>query len=361
MGVWDQLRKAKMAGQRFLERIDEVEREARDGDPDKEARRLAFKHTETEVTGGVADLASLAIGPDSLGDELELLVEDDEEDIPFFLDLEPSHVDEEVLGIEEVLLDELSIELELTGTDPDGVPRLSYLDDATVVDVGALDGPGELTQIGEKTAIGFRGIDGERTMTVELTQTGELTATGEGTSSLVVAFGNSLGFDEKELSTILRCDHYPQLSDQPVHLLVELSRFEQRLMDLGEELGRGAYTLLKKVIPSDEDWEAAVWTTGAHWDHAVRQALVGMDEAENALSTRALGWAFWPFTDELLSAAVGLQDPCGISEVIAKIELVLDERWARVEGGVEHLEAEGDHLPILPRGLFAFEGFRWEA
>jgi hypothetical protein len=111
----------------------------------------------------------------------------------------------------------------------------------------------------------------------------------------------------------------------------------------------------------DEDWEAAVWTTGAHWDHAVRQALVGMDEAENALSTRALGWAFWPFTDELLSAAVGLQDPCGISEVIAKIELVLDERWARVEGGVEHLEAEGDHLPILPRGLFAFEGFRWEA
>jgi hypothetical protein len=201
---------------------------------------------------------------------------------------------------------------------------------------------------------------GEFTATGERTATGELTATGEHTLSLRPDWANSLGFDAQELTRILRFDHYPQLSEQPVQLLVALSRYEQNLMDLGEELGCACRVLLRDVLPKDEDWESAVWTTGAHWDHAVRSALAGMDQNSGPVNARTLGWAFWPFTDELLSAAVGLEDPCGVSDLIAKIERVLDERWVHVSGGVDDLEAEGDHLPILPRGLFAFEGFRWE-
>jgi hypothetical protein len=62
-----------------------------------------------------------------------------------------------------------------------------------------------------------------------------------------------------------------------------------------------------------------------------------------------------------LAAAVGLEDPCGVSALISSIERVLDARWAHVSGGDEDVEAEGDHLPIVPRGLFGFEGFEWEA
>ena len=60
MGVWDQFKKAKAAGARLLDRIDEVEREARENDPHKEARRLAFQASETELTGGVEDLEDFA-------------------------------------------------------------------------------------------------------------------------------------------------------------------------------------------------------------------------------------------------------------------------------------------------------------
>ena len=52
MSVWNPFRKAKKAGQRVLDRMDQVEREARTGDIDAEARRLAFQSSETELEGG---------------------------------------------------------------------------------------------------------------------------------------------------------------------------------------------------------------------------------------------------------------------------------------------------------------------
>jgi len=342
MSVWDTLRKAKKAGQRFLDRVDEVEREAREGDADAVARRMVFQSSETELSGGVADLEGLGLdqpGEEGAqeGEELELhldALEEGDTSHSFFADLQPHHVDEEPFERTQVGTQALTVE---------GTPL------------------GDLTQTRELTGTGEIENTGEFTHTGEYTTTGEKTATGEKTVSLRGDWANSLGFDEQELTKILRSDHYPQLSEQPLQLLVQLSRYEQSLMGLGEELGRACRALLQDVLPQDEDWEAAVWTTGAHWDHAVRSALAGMEEDSGPANARTLGWAFWPFTDELLAAAVGLQDPCGVSVLIASIERVLDARWAHVSGGAEDLEAEGDHLPIRPRGVFAFEGFQWEA
>ena len=364
MSVWDAFRKAKDAGQRLLDRMDEVEREAREGDVDATARRMAFQSSETELSGGVGELGELGMDEsESLGDSPESTPEmedqgSDEIDSvnPFFSDLKRQHVDEEHFGVTQ-------IEAGL-GTDPEGTGD-AYLTVSESTDASGLEAHSDLTQVGP----GQESIDspldseytatGEPTAIGEHTGTGELTATGETTSSIRVEWANSLSFDKAELSNLLRADHFPQLAQAPVALLVELSRFEQELMELGEQLGHACRVLLEEVLPKDEEWEAAVWTTGAHWDHAVRSALIGLNQSVSPVNARTLGWAFWPFTDELLSAAVGLEDPCGMSEIIAKIEHVLDERWARVSGGSEDLEAEGDHLPILPRGLFTFEGFKW--
>jgi hypothetical protein len=108
MSVWDSFRKVKNAGQRLLDRMDEVEREVRDGDVDATARRMAFQSSETELFGGVGDLGDLGmdeavdVGIESLdlGSESDLAVEEspvEEADAgnPFFLDLKRQHVDEE--------------------------------------------------------------------------------------------------------------------------------------------------------------------------------------------------------------------------------------------------------------------------
>jgi|GEM_PF-3298208 len=369
MGVWDHLRKAKEAGQRFLERIDEVEREVRDSDPHKDARKLAFDRTEVELSGGIDDLADLGYPEQDEAPLEELEIDEDEEHL-FFSSIETVGVGESVVGLEVIEaeslegLDEDSGELygmDLFGEEGTQINTASELGERTQIDeqTVARDHVAEPTPepTGEHLV--------ELTALDDFTGGGELTpvehtSTGEHTATLKVELGNTLNFDEKQLASILRFDHYPQLSASPVRLLVELSRFEQELMELGQELGVLCYRLLREIVPNDEDWEAAVWTTGAHWDHAVRQAMAGYEQEQKPMAARALGWAFWPFTDELLMAAVGLKDPLKLSDTIGKIEQVLDARWARVEGGVEALEAEGDHLPIVERGIFAFEGFRWE-
>ena len=368
MGVWDHLRKAKEAGQRILERIDEVEREVRESDPDKDARKLAFGRTEVELSGGIDDLGDLGYPDpiDGLDEELEI----DEDDHLFFSSIEAVGSEEDVLGLNAIdvdssdALDEDSGELygmDLFSEEGTQVNTREVGGEKTLIDEHTVAGPGSLNPL--TTGDGFDLVEltalEEFTGSEELTPV-ELTSTGESTQTLKVDLGNSLGFDEQQLASILRFDHYPQLHDAPIRLLVELSRYEQELMRFGEELGVRCFKLLKEVVAEDEDWEAAVWTTGAHWDHAVREAMASYEQDQKALAARALGWAFWPFTDELLMAAVGLEDPLGLSDVIAEIEKVLDARWARVEGGVEPLEAEGDHLPVVERGIFAFEGFRWE-
>jgi hypothetical protein len=364
MSVWDAFRKAKDAGQRLLDRMDEVEREAREGDVDAAARRMAFQSSETELSGGVGDLGELGMdepahlgAADEAGPEAEDRPPEEIEAVnSFFSELKRQHVDEEYFGVTQ-------IEPELK-TDPEDTGD-AYLTISESTDASGVGEFSDLTQVGPVREKNDALLDGELTATGEPTASGqhtgtlELTATGETTASIRVEWANSLSFDQAELSNLLRADHFPQLAAAPVALLVELSQFEQKLMGLGEELGHACRKLIEEVLPEDEEWEAAVWTTGAHWDHAVRSALIGLNQSVSPVNARTLGWAFWPFTDELLSAAVGLEDPCGMSEIIAKIEYILDERWARVSGGSEDLEAEGDHLPILPRGLFTFEGFKW--
>ena len=354
MGVWDQFKKAKEAGARFLDRIDEVEREARENDPHKEARRLAFKASETELTGGVEELEDLDLAeaiPEvflELDEELDEAFGGEESSASVFDSLVtgPSFI-EDMKSDELSLSDEMDLDFDETGTVGSLVTseftelesELLFPDDTIAVEQTAERGPLDFP---------------------DHTSTGELTATGERTEAISTKLANTLNFTEPELTTILRGDHYPQLKECPVALLIDLARFEQRLLDLGEVLGRAVFRLLRETVQANEDWEAAVWTTGAHWDHTVREAALSLDrDSEDLLLVRTLGWAFWPFTDELLSAAVGLEDPVGIGSVVGDIERVLDARWGHVGGGGEDLEAEGDHMPIRPRGVFSFEGFRW--
>ncbi|MEC7240577.1 MAG: hypothetical protein VXW32_05015 [Myxococcota bacterium] len=354
MGVWDHFKKAKEAGTRWLDRIDEVEREARENDPHKEARRLAFQASETELTGGVEELEGLSLAnaieelvleEEELQEVDELLEE--EQSISAFDSLATGPAVPEGLEIDEV---SLSDELELDETGTLGILLTS---DFTEVDPG--------TRNAETTSVGEFTVERGPLEFPDNTSTGELTQAGESTSAISSKFLNTLDFSESEVSQILKSTHYPQLQEFSVDLLVDLARFEQNLLDLAERLGRCVFVLLNETIGQDEDWEAAVWTTGAHWDHTVKQARLAVEKNhEDVLLVRTLAWAFWPFTDELLSAAVGLEDTAGLGEVVGEIERVLDHRWAMVSGGASDLQAEGDHLPIRPRGIFSFEGFRWQ-
>lgn len=353
MGVWDHFKKAKEAGTRWLDRIDEVEREARENDPHKEARRLAFKASETELTGGVEDLAGLALSEAIEELELEEELEDDElmleeKSISAFDSLAtgPAFVDD--TAIDEVSLsEELELSLDETGS-------LGTVVTSEFTEIDPDGGMFENTSVGEFT------VERGPLDFPDSTSTGELTEAGESTSAIGSKHMNTLDFSEIEVASILKATHYPQLKDAPTALLVDLARLEQELLDLGERLGRAVYVLLNETVKQDEDWEAAVWTTGAHWDHTVRQASLAVEkDGDDVLLVRTLAWAFWAFTDELLSAAVGLEDTAGVGDIVGEIERVLDHRWALVMGGEPDLEAEGDHLPIRPRGIFSFEGFRW--
>ena len=109
MGVWDHFKRAKEAGTRWLDRIDEVEREAREN----EARKLAFKASETELTGGVEDLEGLALS--NAIEELVLEEEELEEDL--VLEEDSVSVFQAIATgpafIEETSMDEISLSEEL--------------------------------------------------------------------------------------------------------------------------------------------------------------------------------------------------------------------------------------------------------
>ena len=361
MGVWDHFKKAKEAGTRWLDRIDEVEREARENDPHQEARKLAFKASETELTGGVEDLEGLAL---SNAIE-ELVLEEEEEEEELFLEEESvSALDTIATGpafLEDPALDEVSLseELELSVSEElelslDDTGSLGSGLTAEFTEIDSVDKNPETTSVGEFT------VERGPLDFPDNTSTGELTEAGEATSAIASRYLNTLDFSETEVANILKATHYPRLKDASVALLIDLARLEQELLDLGERLGRSVFVLLNETVKSDEDWEAAVWTTGAHWDHTVKQARLAVEkDQEDVQLVRTLAWAFWPFSDELLSAAVGLDDSSGVGAVVGEIERVLDHRWALVGGGELDLEAEGDHLPIRPRGIFSFEGFRW--
>lgn len=361
MGVWDHFKRAKEAGTRWLDRIDEVEREARENDPHQQARKLAFKASETELTGGVEDLEGLALS--NAIEELVLEEEELEEDL--VLEEDSVSVFQAIATgpafIEETSMDEISLseELELS---------LSEEMELSLDDTGSLGAmvTSEFTEVDprqdlqETTSVGEFTVERGPLEFPDNSSTGDLTEAGESTSAIATKCLNTLDLSEEEVSKILKSTHYPQLREAPVALLIDLARIEQDLLDLGERLGRAVFQLLNETLHVDEDWEAAVWTTGAHWDHTVKQARLAVEkDGDNVLLVRTLAWAFWPFTDELLSAAVGLDDSSGIGGVVGEIERVLDHRWALVGGGEPDLEAEGDHLPIRPRGVFSFEGFRW--
>ena len=171
-------------------------------------------------------------------------------------------------------------------------------------------------------------------------------------------FPNSLGLSDSRVIAVLREENYPHLEDVDDETLVTLSRLEEELMARAVALGE-AYLRLQELLPSRDLWQAAVWVTGMHRDPMMREGLRRLRQEGSDSAARWLGWMVWPYTEELLGAAAGVDDPAGIAAACEGLADVLRRRAELIRGGPRSLGLEADRYPAEAQGIFRREGFRW--
>ena len=368
MGVWEQIKRAKAAGQRVLEKYDGVEAEARASDPDRLARSLATGSTETRLSSTVSEdektpevvvAGEILIEFDESNDVYDVPVEHEGEGAlfsrqddggsmtdPVLETIEKWEVADRLFGQEFASNEVTDVGFELT---EEGVPA---------VDIGLTD-PNVYTDSGvvQDTTSDI--------VTNELTDpTCELFPTDSGLTA--TATGIELG--AREIEQHLLRGRFGNLRGVSLGQMEELSRFDSKLLLHGENLGSAILELLLSYEASDgsisEQWESALWVTGVHWDVEVRENLEDLNTAENAserkISLRCLAWSVFDDIGEIYEAAGGVDDVFGLMSIYRKIVVTLSQRWDFLKGsGLSEHEDLVDDLPIEPTGILAVQGFEW--
>ena len=368
MGVWEQIKRAKAAGQRVLEKYDGVEAEARASDPDRLARSLATGSTETKLSStgnegenasGVVVAGEIVIESDESNDVYDVPVKHEGEGSLFSLQgdsgskgepklesIEEWEVADRLFGKEFASNEVTDVGFELT---EEGVPA---------VDIGLTD-PNVYTD---------SGVGQDTTSEIVANELTDPTCELFPTDSGLAATPTGIDLGTREIEQHLLRGRFGNIRGVSVGQMEELSRFDSKLLLHGENLGGALLELLLSYEASDgsvsEQWESALWVTGVHWDVEVRENLEDLDTAENAserkISLRCLAWSVFDDIGEIYEAAGGVEDVFGLMSVYRKVVVTLSQRWDFLKGsGLSEYEDLGDDLPIEPTGILAVKGFEW--
>jgi hypothetical protein len=159
---------------------------------------------------------------------------------------------------------------------------------------------------------------------------------------------NSLGVAPAVVRNALRLEHYPDAPDASDEALVTLARLDERLLELGEVVGRALFALSRE--PGHELWEAALLWAG------VRPLVPRQAHEPEAL--RLLCWAVAPELAGLLDAARGAPDTLGLGELIPPLREAMATRAALCQSD-DALAPVAGALPVRAIGLHSVEGFSW--
>ena len=172
-------------------------------------------------------------------------------------------------------------------------------------------------------------------------------------------YANSLNLPDRQVIAILREENYPHLEDVRDDALYQLSRLEEVLMERAVDLGESYRKLVEEIVPVRDLWQAAIWVTGMHRDPMMREGLRRLREEGSSSTARWLGWMVWPYTDELLGAANGLDDPAGMLSACDALGEALSRRAALIRTGPHSMSLEAARYPSEAQGIFRREGFSW--
>lgn len=327
MGFWDQLRQQGFDSRRLDEKLGEA----------------AVVYSAPSPPSA----ASTAVGEEPL-EELALdRVEEEEADSEFMLEIAE---DDE---LDEALLEEAP---EVAGVTDPGAPEPAVEEDDADALIIASD-----TQVFRRPAAEPEDAHaGEDTVTDSVFDPDDR---DEDTQKFPVGplrYPNSLKLPDSQVIAILRDENYPHLEDVDDDALVALSRLEEELMERAVELGE-AYLRLQELIASRDLWQAAIWVTGMHRDPMMREGLRRLRQEGSSSAARWLGWMVWPYTEELLGAVIGFEDPAGISAACQGLADVLRRRAALIRSGPHSMSLEAARYPAEAQGIFRREGFRWLA
>ena len=393
MAFFDQLRQSF---KRLLSGIDEMEDQARAGDPQRSAREMQQRGDGlVEVSGGVEELMELELDPPI--DDLELEeISIDQEDLLLELDDDRPPL--------EALLGPTVGRWELSHEDTDEVTELAIPADslARLTEVADAEDSG-LSDLTEKLSQEIREEVTEVTMLHELpplvpptemamtemeslrTEAGALWTAAEPTIGLdedlndepsedfglgsfawneeenelgveePARFPNSLKLPDEQVIEQLRLAHYPRLVQASDKALHALAKVDQRLLHEVQDLGSAVGELL---LSRETIWEAACMWSCLQLDPTLRALWAGSD-LEEAETWRRMAWAAWPYLPDLIRAGGG-DDPFGIQESMKVTRDLLEERRVLVEADPALGQAM-ESLPVEDCGLFAMEGFEWSA
>ncbi len=329
MSLWDSIRRLGEAGRRVVDKIDELEEEVRKGSPEALARAAANQPSERVLEGGVEALEGFALGSD----------EDPEEET---IDA-PTEVD-----------------------DPSDVVELAPEDQSYAPSEGEL-----LPGVGAVAVFGDLGGEITDFLTAENTAQEEQSAPlpPQDDDTLVfeeppgeeqgTRYRNSLGFSDEEILTLFRVEHYPHLPSVDDRTLYRMARVEEDILLRSLYVGHAFRDAWRRVVPAEPLWEAAFWFTGVHRDAAALESLLRFEADWTDEAARQLGWAVWPYRNELAGAVQGLEDPAALLLAFDALREALSVRAALIRRGPSDLEVELDFKPVEQRGVFRFKGFRW--
>ncbi len=325
MGLWDSIRRLGEAGRRVVEKIDELEEEVRKGSPEAVARAAANQPSERVLEGGVEALAAMDLSPDP-----------PDEDDPTELGPEPETAELE------------TEELNRAPTEPVPLPRV-----AETPDFGDLGG--EITDLLGPT----QDPDGDHTEPRSVKDDDTLVLDEPAPGPDGIRFRNSLGFSDDEVVTLFRVEHYPHLPDVDDATLYRMSRVEEDILLRSMYVGHAFRDAWRRVVPKEPLWEAAFWFTGVHRDAAALESLLRLETDWTDEAARQLGWAVWPYREELVGAVAGLEDPAALLLAFEALRDALEARRLLIRRGPADLQVELDFKPVEQRGVFRFKGFRW--
>lgn len=325
MSLWDFIRRLGEAGRRVVDKIDELEEEVRKGSPEALARSTANEPSERVLEGGIEELETMDLVPYM-----------DSEDEPAEPDDEPETAELE------------TVELNRAPTEPVPLPHVRAMPE--LGDLG-----GEITDLLDPDMLG----DPDETSPGPLKDDDTLVLEEPLPDDDDQRYRNSLGFSDDEVVTLFRMEHYPHLPDVDDDTLYRMSRIEEDILLRSMYVGHAFRDAWRRVVPKEPLWEAAFWFTGVHRDAAALESLLRLETDWTDEAARQLGWAVWPYRDELTGAVNGLEDPAALVLAFEALRDALEARRALVLRGPTDLAVELDFKPVELRGVFRFKGFRW--
>lgn len=170
---------------------------------------------------------------------------------------------------------------------------------------------------------------------------------------------NSLGLTDREVVTILRKEHYPELEALDADALYELARVESEIMDHAADLGGVFGALVRSADSEDPQWLAAIWWSGVIGEKRVREALERLSTEPSDSTMRWLAWLVRPYLPEVIAARGSAEDRMGLIPALTRLERSLARRRALVRTGPPEMDRELGRYPVNPRGLHLRVGFRW--